>query len=844
MPRSGDLCPPVFIIFSWAVLFWSRLITQSLNPCLEVVPGTTYRCMELNLSRIPPDIPNTVQSLDLSFNPLKSLAANMFSSVFALRFLDLTRCHIQKIEDNAFEGLCNLSVLILTGNPLQFLGPRAFHDLTSLQRLIAVEINLFSLDRLAIGHLKSLQELNLSNNYIDSLKLPEYFSRFLFLRWLSLQSNNISSILVGDLDALSGRNLTLVLSNNNIKFIEVNALARVYLQRLSLRSCFENNAIMKACLWNLSGSHVNSLVLGEYRNIEKLETFSKDLLDGLCNAHLQEITLNSFGDDLSDTNSLSDCLNNIPTVRLLNSYIEHVSSFPANSNIRRLEFENCKLRSVPAENLSSLKELRVLRITRSHRKLTGLQEAFKGLHYLETLDLSENSIRDLLCWNCFTDEVPNLKRLNLSFNSRINLPAECSGISKLEYLDFQHTSLLDPGKVPGFLCLANLIYLDISHTSTKIMIECPFCGLDNLQVLKMAGNTFQNNQLFNNFQNLAKLQILDISSCQLQHIPPSSLAHLHELRELNVSRNKLLGLHSEIFGSLHALTTLDFHSNQLAALTEDNLKNLSRSLKNMDLSHNLFYCSCDHLNFLRWAKEHKALLQHTENMVCHGPVHLKDVHLMSFDLSSCQVSTTTVAVSVSISLVLVLSLFLVYKYYFHLYYMMILLSGDRLPSKKDCSYDAFVIYSSEDQEWVKQELQETLEKGVPRFRLCLFYRDFLPGVSIITNIIKEGFQSSRKVIAVVSSHFLESRWCNFELEVAQSWQLLDSKASLVLIVLEGVDKAVVQQKLGLFRYLRRNTYLVWKDRELNRHMFLRQLKVALLEGKTWNEEDLELMLNN
>ncbi|XP_032993956.1 toll-like receptor 4 [Lacerta agilis] len=829
MPRNGFLCPSLIITFSLAVFFQSQMIIRSLNPCLEVMPGITYKCMELNLSVIPPDIPNSAQSLDLSFNPLEILTSNYFSPLFALEFLDLTRCNIQNIEDNAFVGLCNLSVLILTANPLHFLGARAFHDLTSLQRLVAVQTELYSLDNLPIGQLTSLQELNLGNNYIDSLKLPEYFSRLLFLKFLSLQANKISSISVGDLDALSSQNLTLVLSKNNIKHIEVNAIAGLHLQKLSLRGCFESSTIMQASLQNLTGLHANSLVLGEYRNIKKLQTFSKGILDALCHMRLQEITLICIKGDVDNTDDLSLCLNNFSTIRLVDTYIKDVSNFPENSSIRHLEFKDSRFRQVPSVRLSSLKELRSLHITHT-KQLVEFEEDFQGMQKLETLDLSENELTADLCWLCLRKGVPNLKYLNLSFNVRIGLQPECYGLPKLKMMDLQHTTLNGAGELPVFLCLPNLIYLDISYTHTNIQSDCTFCGLKSLQVLKMAGNTFENNKLVHTLKNLSSLQILDISNCRLQYLSLNSLANLHELRELNISHNKLLGLHPEAYVHLQALTILDFHSNQLSVLTEKDLQNLPSSLKNLDLSQNLFDCSCENLHFLQWAKENRNLLRHAENMICHSPKHLRDVCLMNFDLASCRVSTATLAISITISVVLVLSLILVYKYYFHLYYLAVLLGGRRRSDEEDSIYDAFVIYSSKDQEWVRRELEETLEMGVPSFHLCFFYRDFIPGVPVITNIIKQGFQSSRKVITVVSSHFLESRWCNFELEVAQSWQLLDSKASMIWIVLDGTDKAVLQRKLGLFRYLRRNTYLVWKDSELNRHVFLRQLRSALLDG--------------
>ncbi|XP_007433604.3 toll-like receptor 4 [Python bivittatus] len=840
MPGKCVVFSPACITFSLAMLFELNLKTRSLNPCLEVIPGHSYRCMELNLTRVPSGIPNTAQTLDLSFNPLKILFSNYFSSLFALRFLDLTRCHLWKIEDHAFWGLNNLSVLILTGNPLQILEPKAFHNLPSLQRLIAVEANFSPLESLPIGHLTSLQELNFSHNDIDSLKLPVYFSCLIFLQHLSFQLNRITSISVGDLDALSSQNLTLVLSRNDIKYIELNAFAGVHLQQLFLRACFENSSIMQASIQNMSGLHVNSLVLGDYRNIRRLESFNKNLLDGLCNLHLQEITLIEIK-SLQTGSSFSSCINNISMVRVVHTFISEAAYFPTNSNIDQLEFKDCQWKKVPAEKLSSLKKLKVIRIT--HNKyLRGFEVYFTGLLNLEVLDISVNSLITHLSWVHLLEGAPNLKHLNLSFNSEIHLKIECSGPAKLEYLDLQHTRLYLPGTVPSFLCLNNLIYLDISYTGTNVIAECSFCGLDNLRVLKMSGNFFANNQLVDNFRNLTKLQFLDISNCQLTYISLSSLASLHELRLLNVSHNKLLGLHPETYMHIPVLTTLDLHNNQLAALMEEDLKNLPGSLKYLDLSENLFDCSCSHVSFLQWAKNSSTLLQNVKNMVCHSPVDLKNVQVLDFDLASCKISTATVVISVSAVLVLIIILILGYKYYFYLYYMMVLFIGHRLSDEKVTAYDAFVIFSSKDQEWVKQELQEPLEEELPYFRLCLFYRDFIPGVSIITNIIKEGFQTSRKVIAVVSSHFLESRWCNFELEVAQSWQLVESKASLILVVLEGVDKTVLHRKLGLFRYLRRNTFLMWKDRDFSRHVFLRQLRSALLEGKTWTEEELRLVL--
>uniref|UniRef100_A0A8D0HC69 Toll-like receptor 4 n=1 Tax=Sphenodon punctatus TaxID=8508 RepID=A0A8D0HC69_SPHPU len=834
----GALCPLTLFELSWAMFFWSHLAHGSPNPCLEVLPNINYKCMELHLCGIPEEIPPSTQILDLSFNPLELLTSNYFWRLLSLTFLDLIRCHIHTIEDGAFQGLHNLSTLILTGNPLQILGPRAFYGLTSLQKLVAVEANISSLADLPIGHLLTLQELNVGNNCIDSMKLPWYLTSLTSLQLLGLQSNRITYIFKGDLNALlekEGHNITLQLSINDIKHIQPGSFKGVHLQELSLRSCFANASIMRAGLQSLAGLSVKTLVIGEHRNNERVEEFINGLFDGLLQVELQEFVLISFRHFPENKNMLFNSLNNIPTVRLVHTRLSHISEAPVNFRVRNLEFKECNFKEVPTKILSSFKELRVLRMTKC-KYLIDFREYFEGLTNLETLDLSENPLTIHLSFSKLQAGAPNLKHLNLSFNHAISWSTRFSDIVKLESLDLQHTRLDEHGIYPAYLFLVNLIYLDISYTDAHIIAECMFCGLEHLRVLKMAGNSFKDNHLGNTFKNLTSLHILDVSNCKVEQVSSHTFTCLTELRELNLSNNNLLAFDPVAYKPLWALTVLDLHSNRLTVLTEKALENLPDCLAVLDISQNMFDCSCDHMGFLKWAKESKKLLRYAELMVCSSPPHMKGVQLLSFDTSSCKVNTFLVVISVMMSVVGVMCLFLIYKYYFRLYYGLVLLSGCRRFADHSDTYDAFVIHSSMDEEWVRQELETTLEGGFPPFRLCLHYRDFIPGVPIITNIIEEGFLSSRNVIIVVSPHFMESRWCSFELEVAQTWQFLDGRVSLLFILLEEVDKALLERRLGLSRYLRRKTYLEWKEWEVGRHFFWRQLTTALLDGRRWNQK--------
>ncbi|NWV93477.1 TLR4 protein, partial [Machaerirhynchus nigripectus] len=805
-------------------------------PLLQVTPNTTFRCTGLNISGVPDGVPNTTQNLDLSFSNLKSLGSNYFTSVPELQLLDLSRCHLHTIEDNSFVDLQRLSTLILTANSLQYLGKAAFYGLTSLKKLVLVETNRTSLAELPIGHLHTLQELNLGHNSITSLKLPEYFANMTSLRHLSFFSNKITSISRGDLEALregNRLNLTLVLSLNNIKCIEPGAFAGIHLAELALRSAFEDFHEMQTSLQGLAGLRVSRLIVGEFRDRTRLQDFERGLLSGLCQVQMEEFVLICFRWVEDNTDTLFNCIGNVSTIRLVDLGLKEISEVPVLSKVKHLECKKCDFEDVPAAKLSLFKELRVLRITKNKR-LRNFNEKFNSLSNLEVVDLSENSLTFGGCCSRQFQNCPNLKHLNLSFNSNIKLSGDFTNVKNLLYLDLQHTTLVGPGTYPVFLSLQRLIYLDISHTKTEVKSQCTFCGLNSLQVLKMAGNSFEDNKLANNFKNVSHLHTLDISSCKLVHVDQSTFDALSELKELNISNNKLLTFDPGVYQPLQALRVLDFSRNQLTVLLDPAREALPDSLVLLDISQNLFDCSCVYLDFLTWIREKQELLQNKELMLCHTPSYVANVSLPSFDLSSCHISAGKVVFSVVVLLFIVVLLFVIYKYYFQLYYSLVLLSGCKHSAERGDTYDAFVIHSSKDQEWVIKELVEPLEGGTPPFHLCLYYRDFLPGVPIVTNIIQEGFLSSRNVIAVISTDFLESKWCSFEFDIAQSWQLVEGKNGIIMIVLQDVNKALLRQRLGLSRYLRRNTYLEWKDKEISKHILWRQLTGVLLEGKNWN----------
>uniref|UniRef100_A0A2I3FXK1 Toll-like receptor 4 n=2 Tax=Nomascus TaxID=325165 RepID=A0A2I3FXK1_NOMLE len=811
-----------------AMAFLSCVRPESWDPCVEVVPNITYQCMELNFYKIPDNLPFSTKNLDLSFNPLRHLGSYSFFSFPELQVLDLSRCEIQTIEDGAYQSLSLLSTLILTGNPIQSLALGAFSGLSSLQKLVAVETNLASLENFPIGHLKTLKELNVAHNLIQSFKLPEYFSNLTNLEHLDLSSNKIQSIYCKDLQVLHQMpllNLSLDLSLNPMNFIQPGAFKEISLHKLTLRNNFDSLNVMKTCIQGLAGLEVHRLVLGEFRNEGNLEEFDKSALEGLCNLTIEEFRLAYLDHYLDDIIDLFNCLANVSSFSLVSVTIKRVEDFSYNFGWQHLELVNCKFGQFPTLNLKSLKRLTFT----ANRGGNAFSEV--DLPSLEFLDLSRNGLSFKGCCSQSDFGTNSLKYLDLSFNDVITMSSNFLGLEQLEHLDLQHSNLKQMSEFSVFLSLRNLIYLDISHTHTRVAFNGIFNGLSNLEVLKMAGNSFQENFLPDIFTELRNLTFLDLSQCQLEQLSPTAFNSLSSLQVLNMSHNNFFSLDTFPYECLNSLQVLDYSLNHIMTSKKQELQHFPSSLAFLNLTQNGFACTCEHESFLQWIKDQRQLLVEVERMECATPSDKQGMPVLSLNIT-CQMNKTIIGVSVLSVLVVSVVAVLVYKFYFHL----MLLAGCIKYGRGENTYDAFVIYSSQDEDWVRNELVKNLEEGVPPFQLCLHYRDFIPGVAIAANIIHEGFHKSRKVIVVVSQHFIQSRWCIFEYEIAQTWQFLSSRAGIIFIVLQKVEKTLLRQQVELYRLLSRNTYLEWEDSVLGRHIFWRRLRKALLDGKSWNPE--------
>ncbi|XP_055025898.2 toll-like receptor 4 isoform X2 [Misgurnus anguillicaudatus] len=796
--------------------------------CTNITENLHYSCMGRNLSYVPASIPSSVQTLDFSFNVLRYLQKTVFPVFSFLQVLDLSRCNIIHIEDDAFYNVKNLTALILTGNPVTYYGLECFNILHNLQQLVLVDVGLTSL-QFHMNNLTKLQELKVGTNNLQSMTLPPYMSSFTDFTGYDLHANNISFIKSDHTTVLPeiGRNMTLILCRNPLLYIEPGAFKDIYLRELDIRSAFVSSSAQELGLKALYGLHVRRLILGNYRDTYSFNSLDDELLDGICSIYFQEIYY--YTSERPDKQiPIFRCMVNATNITVKRAYIPQMEYVRFNK-LKDLYLISSMLWALPGQQLSHLHTLERLVITDSSHLRGG---TFTDMPKLRYLDLSSNKLT-LDCCITLLSGTPQIKYLNLSLNAEIGFRLGAfNGLESLEILDIHHTRVLDIGHFSLLSNLKDLRYLDLSFSSITFENTLCFFGLISLNVLKIAGNSFHSDVSRYLFNNLTYLEYLDMSYCHIDKLHPSSFKDLRRLKILDLSGNKLMTIDFLTNTNLKKLTSVYLNQNSITSISLDVLQKLPTNLSLFGLSFNPFDCSCSHTDFILWIINHQQMLDQPHNMLCKTSSQSSDFTVTDFDIDSC-VHRTKLTIVLLICFVLVLAVLsvLVYRFQFYLKYSCVLLRGYRSARQQEFAYDAFVIFSSYDEMWVMNELMENLENGVPPIQLCLHMRDFEAGKSIASNIIDEGIMGSRKVIVVVSQHFIDSDWCRFEFEIAQSWFVMERNANIIIIILEDVEERKTKKVFGLHKHLKKNTYLKWSRDPLSKMRFWIRLRKAIIATK-------------
>ncbi|XP_025929381.1 toll-like receptor 1, partial [Apteryx rowi] len=331
------------------------------------------------------------------------------------------------------------------------------------------------------------------------------------------------------------------------------------------------------------------------------------------------------------------------------------------------------------------------------------------------------------------------------------------------------------------------------------------------------------------------IKILDLQNNQIASVP-KGIAELKSLRELNLALNRLTDLPGcSVFP---ALAALNMEMNSILTPSADFFQSCQRVVE-LRAGRNPFKCSCELRAFIRLEKQSRRELSGwPEAYMCQYPEDLRGTQLKDFHLSELSCNTTLLLVTaLLLTLVLVAVVAFLCIYFDALWYVRMIWQWTQTKRRAWHSYPreqenilqfhAFISYSERDSLWVKNELIPNLEKGEGCVQLCQHERNFVPGKSIVENIIN-CIEKSYKSIFVLSPNFVQSEWCHYELYFAHHKLFSESSNSLILILLEPIPPYVIPARYHKLKVLMaKRTYLEWPKERSKRALFWANLRATI-----------------
>ncbi|KAM0680769.1 hypothetical protein GINT2_001042 [Glugoides intestinalis] len=206
-------------------------------------------------------------------------------------------------------------------------------------------------------------------------------------------------------------------------------------------------------------------------------------------------------------------------------------------------------------------------------------EYMKVLLQIDVLDVPTNIDLDIIRL------MKNIKRLDINGIKELEKIPDLlfDGLVNLIELSLVNNNIkeLQPNL---FNNLQKLEYLNLTSNKLTEFPSCVFDGLVNLKSLWLEDNNIKELQP-NIFNNLQKLESLNLSNNKLTEIPSCVFDGLVNLIELWLEHNNIKELQPNIFNNLQKLESLYLSNNKLTEFPEGVLRKL-RSLQELSLSKN------------------------------------------------------------------------------------------------------------------------------------------------------------------------------------------------------------------------------------------------------------------
>lgn len=758
-----------------------------------------------NLSAVPPDLPPSLQCLDLSQNRIWTLKKHDFHSTANLHFLNLSWNILEDIHPDTFISTPLLATLDLSHNSLKKLSHQQYLLQAQNLQYLDLSSNLFAV--MALGgefpKLTKLKWLGLSANFIQNNNFANISD--LHLQTLFIQAQNLMGYENGSLTGAKADKIVVLMPNSvfdlliivdTLSFFEVE-LRGLYNPEDFLRILVTRQVHIQThnlhlssvwSTWEVITSLINMVLMSSIRQFSMSNLTLHNMM-GHYNV-TQSYSLDSFSIRqalvtvfIFNQQSLYDFIISIPTRNLMfaQTPIVHMTCPKAVSMIRMLDLSDCVL---------------------TEKVFKGPLGECNTFINLEILVLKGNNLRQLMPLTSRVQLMRSLRHVDFSQNSLTyeETQGRCSWPSKITHLDLSFNEF----DQTVFKCLPNaLIKLNLRNNHIS-EIPANISGLDSLKVLDLTAN-----------------RLLDLPDC--------------------------LGYPK--------LQKLVLHGNFLHAPTTDALKTCSH-LTVVDISMNPYICTCPLREFTNliddkgtlggsnsWKNQRIAMAHWPHGYQCSYPEYWRKAMLKNFSLPTITCNAGLLAATILVSaIILVIAVGLLCQQLDLPWYMGMIWKWTRAKHRARSSqqtredlqgvcFHAFISYSQRNASWVIGQLLPKLEGEDSAtqngLRVSHHERDFIPGRPILDNILR-CIEQSRCCVFVLSSHFVQSEWCHYELYFASHQWISRGTDNIILILLEPLPTYLIPSKYHQLKaMMARRTYLEWPQDKAKQRMFWANLRAAL-----------------
>lgn len=729
-----------------------------------------------------------------------------------LKTLDLGENLITTLDEPGFRGLNKVYGLRLIGNQIENISRTTFRELPELQILNLAKNQITFIERGTFEASPSIEAIRLDGNFLTQIN--GLFANMPNLVWLNVSDNNLTHFDFSEIPHglkwldIHKNNLTELLNSNGLDDqlqlqtldASFNRLDRVTASTIpnSIELLFLNDNLIQEVEPHAFMHKSNLTRVDLYANrITSLDMKALRLMPFAVEKPLPEFYIggNPF---------VCDC--NIEWLKAINE--QNSRQYP---RIMDIDTIYCKLLYNRDKSFILLLE------AQPHHFLCGYSH-----HCFATCDCCGRDSCDceMKCpqnCTCFHDKTWKTNICECGASTYRDVPKKLSNDITELYLDG-----------------ANLVDLNAdSFTGKKNLII--FYG-NNSNIEKIQNGTFS---------PLQKLLILHLGNNKLQRLNGHEFNALENLRELYLQHNKLTFIDTRTFQELKKLLVIRLDDNKLINFEIWQLT-YNPYLVEIALADNLWSCDCHYLNKLQiYLQSNTKKIIDLNRMACVYNNYTNVLHEKNGTICTLKDGVSSIVYAKQIEDLLpfllvatcafvglfglIMGIFC-YRRELKLFLQqncaqLFVCCGYKSSeffsdyNDKDRLYDAYVIYSAQDENFVTQGLTSVLENDIG-YRLCLHYRDFNPNANgYIADTICEAIDNSKRAVLVLSKNFLYNEWGHFEFKGAVH-EVLKRRRKLIIILYGDIPQKDLDADIRL--YLKTNLCIEWDDKK-----FWQKLRLAL-----------------